>query len=76
MFLILVGDYGNGFPVDSSTCTYFIFILCARQLVRVGFLILCGWRAVGPRPEGLGLMSFSIVPGGIHPGDIVVFSLP
>ena len=76
VFLILVGVYGNGFPVDSSPCIYLIFLLCPSQVVRVGFLILCGWRAVGPRPEGLGLMAFSMKPGGIHPEDVGVFSLP
>ena len=76
MFLILVGDYGDGFPVDSSPFIYLIFLLGPRHVVRVGFLILCGWRAVGSRPEGLGLVAFSMVPGGIHPGDVGVFSLP
>ena len=68
MFLILVADYGDGFPVDSSLCIYLIFLLYPRQVVRLGFLILCGWRAVGHRPDGLRLVAFSMVPGGIHPG--------
>ena len=38
--------------------------------------ILCDWRAVGPRPEGLGLMAFSMVPGGINPREVEFFSLP
>ena len=72
-FLILVGVYGNSFPVDSSPCSHLIFLLCPRQVVRVGFLILCGWRAVGPIPEGLGLMAFSMVLGRIHSGDVEFF---
>ena len=76
MFLIEVGDYGDGFPVDSSPSIYLIFLLCPRQVARVGFHILCSWRVVGHRPEGLGLMAFSMVLGGIHPEDVGVFSLP
>ena len=72
----MVRVYSNRFPVDSSLCIYFIFLLCLLQVVRVGFLILCGWCAVGPRLEGLGFMAFSMVPGGIHSGNVVVFSLP
>ena len=76
VFLILVGDYGDGFPVDSSPCISLIYLPCPSQVDRVGFLILCDWSAVGPRPEGLGLMAFSMVPGGIHSGDVGVFCLP
>ena len=77
MFLILVGDYGDGFPVDSSPCIYLIFLLFSRQVVRVGFLISCGWRVVGPRPEELGLMAFSMVPGDTSRGHWgFVFAIP
>ena len=55
-----VGVYSKGFPVDSSPCTSLIFLLCPRLLVRVGFLGLRGRRAVGPIPEGHGLMAFSL----------------
>ena len=70
--MLLVGVYSKGFPVDSSPCVYLISLLYPHLVVRVGFLILCGWRAVGPRPEGLGLMVFSLVPGWKGNG---VFSL-
>ena len=69
----LSGVYGNGFPVDSSPCIYLISLLCPRYVVRVEFLVLCGWRAVGSIPEGLGLMAFSMVPGRIHPGTLGFF---
>ena len=55
-----VGVYSKGFPVDSSPCISLVFLLCPRQLVGVGFLGLRGRRAVGPIPEGLGLMAFSL----------------
>ena len=44
---------------------YLIFLFCPRMVVRVGFLIWLGWRAVGPILEGLGLMTFSLAPFGL-----------
>jgi len=41
----------------------FICIFLFDRLVGGGFLILCGWCAVGLVPERLGLMAFSLVPG-------------
>ena len=67
------GVSGNGLPVHSSPCIYLNFVLCFHQVVRVEFLVLCGWRAVGSRPEGLGLMAFSMLPGKKHPGNVGFF---
>jgi len=71
--LFLAGVYAQGFPVDSSPYVYLIFLSCPCKLVRVGFLILYGRRAVGSRPEGLRLMAFSMVPGRKGDGGL---SLP
>ena len=65
----MFGVYGNGFPIDSSTCIYLISLFCPLSVVRGGFLIVSSCRAVGSIPEGLGLMAFSVVPGGIHPAE-------
>ena len=53
-------EHGLSFPVASSPCIYLIFLLCPRLVVRVGFLVLRGWRAVGSIPEGLRVMAFSL----------------
>ena len=50
-----------------------IFLLCPLEIVKVEFLLLCRWGAVGPGPEGHGLTAVSVVPWRINPGDLEFF---
>ena len=72
-FWLLVGANGLGFHINSSTCMYLISLHCPYLVVRVGFLVLCGWRRVGSIPERLGLMVFSLMLAWKRD---VCFSLP
>ena len=61
--IYFVGVYGNGFPVDSSPCIYlyFSFRPLSRRAISYFAWLVCRWS----RPERLGLMAFSLVPGWI-----------
>ena len=58
-----LGVYGEGFPVAS--CLFFLLIsfLYPRLLASGGFSLGGARGAVGPIPEGLGVMAFSFGPG-------------
>jgi len=45
---------------------YLFDVSYSAPLVKVGYLILRGWCAIGLRPERLGLMAFSLVPVCSH----------
>jgi len=60
--IYFVGVYSKGFPVGSSPCIYLIFLF--RHFSQSLISYLHGWCAVGSRPEGCGLMVFSLAPVG------------
>jgi len=68
----VVGVYGKGFPVDSSTCIYFIFLFCpfSRSLISYFARLVCGWS----HTRGTWVDGFFPGAGWIS-GD-GVFSLP
>ena len=65
-YISYVGVYSKGFAVDSAPYIYMIVRLGPHHVVRVRFLVVCGWRIVRSIRERLRLMAFFLVPGRRH----------